>query len=347
MKYTELKIELNEEMAVKFGQGKEKVEAKESNVVPFPTSSTAAADQIEVVDTESLTDPKNVAQRDKYIERIDVLEQTKGLLLLPHMEMATTKQVAQFYKVPTATIATLVNDNREELRGDGYISMSAGDIKKSVSLVSNKTVIENKIGHYTITDGDTIHELSYSKTNLFPKRAILRIGMILRDSEVAKEVRSQLLNIEEAATNEQRTAAIDQEDALLLAMIKAKDPITSAAAIAEYTEFQNARIKKAEEAAVKYEGKANQFDQLVDQSNLLTMTNVGKSFLDGVSAYELNRFLVDQGILYKNLRDGVRLYKKGYEKYFRVVTYDIGRRTLKVTLDGALFIADLYKKSMK
>ena len=32
---------------------------------------------------------------------------------------------------------------------------------------------------------------------LFPKRAILRMGMLLRDSEVAKEVRTQLLNITE------------------------------------------------------------------------------------------------------------------------------------------------------
>ena len=30
---------------------------------------------------------------------------------------------------------------------------------------------------------------------LFPKRAILRVGMLLRDSEIAKEIRTRLLDI--------------------------------------------------------------------------------------------------------------------------------------------------------
>ncbi|MEH7539771.1 phage antirepressor KilAC domain-containing protein [Bacillus thuringiensis] len=329
MKNMEIKIELNEEYAAEYGNGK----AKESNVIPFPTSSdAAAADQIEVVDAETLTDPKNVAQRDEYIERIDVLTKVKGLLLLPHMEMATTKQVAEYYEVSRQVLTELIKRHGDELKQDGMYLAKYSEIKSEV----------NKGNLSLLEDG-----VSYRGTYLFPKRAILRVGLLLRDSEIAKEVRSQLLNIEEAATNGQRTAAIDQEDALLLAMIKAKDPITSAAAIAEYSEFQNARIKKAEEAAEKYEGKANKFDQLIDQSNLLTMTNVGKSYLGGVSAQELNRFLIDRGILYKKQIDGVRLYRKGYEKYFRVVTYDIGHRTLKVTIDGALFIADLYKESIK
>jgi phage antirepressor YoqD-like protein len=330
MKNMEIKIELNEEYAAEYGKGK--AEAKESNVVPFPTSSdAAAADQIEVVDAETLTDPKNVVQRDEYIERIDVLTKVGGLLLLEGTELATARQLAEYYEVNIEAIRKIVTRHRSELESDGMINKTYSEIQKvlghDVSILSSG--------------------VSYRGANVFPKRAILRIGMLLRDSEIAREVRSQLLNIEEAATNEQRTAAIDQEDALLLAMIKAKDPITSAAAIAEYSEFQNARIKKAEEVAEKYEGKANKFDQLIDQSNLLTMTNVGKSYLGGVSAQELNRFLIDRGILYKKQIDGVRLYRKGYEKYFRVVTYDIGHRTLKVTIDGALFIADLYKKSIK
>lgn len=50
---------------------------------------------------------------------------------------------------------------------------------------------------------------SYRGANVFPICAILRIGMLLRDSEIAREIRIQLLNIEEAVTDEQRTIAID------------------------------------------------------------------------------------------------------------------------------------------
>jgi hypothetical protein len=46
---------------------------------------------------------------------------------------------------------------------------------------------------------------------LFTRRAILRVGMLLRDSEIAKEVRTQLLNIEEKTTQEQKDEEINEE----------------------------------------------------------------------------------------------------------------------------------------
>lgn len=52
----------------------------------------------------------------------------------------------------------------------------------------------------------------------FSKRAVLRFGMLLRDSEVAKEVRTQLLNVKEEAEKvapQILTKAIDNEKELL------------------------------------------------------------------------------------------------------------------------------------
>ena len=45
----------------------------------------------------------------------------------------------------------------------------------------------------------------------FSKRAILRIGMLLRDSKVAQEVRTQLLNTFENASDKIKTQDIDEE----------------------------------------------------------------------------------------------------------------------------------------
>ena len=36
--------------------------------------------------------------RESHMNRVEVLEKVKGLLLLPNLEMATTKQVADFTK---------------------------------------------------------------------------------------------------------------------------------------------------------------------------------------------------------------------------------------------------------
>lgn len=41
----------------------------------------------------------------------------------------------------------------------------------------------------------SLFEISNSGLVLFPKRAILRVGMLLRDSEIAKEVRTRLLDV--------------------------------------------------------------------------------------------------------------------------------------------------------
>lgn len=46
-------------------------------------------------------------------------------------------------------------------------------------------------------------------TKFFSKRAVLRIGMLLRDSEVAMEIRHQLLNTFENSTPEQQLKEID------------------------------------------------------------------------------------------------------------------------------------------
>ncbi|EJQ98546.1 hypothetical protein [Bacillus cereus] len=156
--------------------------------------------------------------RNSYMNRVDALEKVKGLLLLPNLEMATTRQVAEFYGVHVQTISTVVNDNREELQGDGYVSMSAGDIKKSVLRDTHKTVVKNGAGRYTITHDGKTYDMPYSKTNLFPRRATIRVGMLLRDSEIAKEVRTQLLNVEEKATKEVKVADINEEQTLHMAV---------------------------------------------------------------------------------------------------------------------------------
>lgn len=307
---------------VNFGESMPKQDVKQE-VKPAQHEVTVVTHEADV-----LTDPSNVSQREKYIERIEVLSNVRGLLLLPRLEMAPTKQVAAFYGVPHEAISTAIRRNMEELEGDGMYLARYSEIKEVIN------------GH-----NDHLLSLGVSKrgTYLFPKRAILRIGMLLRDSDVAKEVRTQLLNIEEHATNEQRTQEIDKDGLLLLDIIRAKDPISQAQAIAAYTEYKDARAKEAEEKAAKYEVKAEKFDLVTKQAGLLTLTNVGKSYVDGVSANALNKFLIQQGVLYKNKVDGIHMYKKGHEQYFKVVTYEAGYRTLKVTLEGALFIADLYK----
>lgn len=136
-------------------------------------------------------------KRDSLVERVEVLERVKDLLLLPEIEVATAQQVADFYGVNKKAVDNLVLRNKEEITGDGYYVIKTRNLK--VSLKNEYNLEEYGIGKFT------------PSLSLFPKRAILRVGMLLRDSKVAKEVRTQLLNIEEHTAIEIKTYEIAPE----------------------------------------------------------------------------------------------------------------------------------------
>lgn len=88
----------------------------------------------------------------------------------------------------------MVNRHRDEIESDGYKIIKRKDIDDNFEIplrkfksVRGKTVI-------TFLDG-TNFNVTNTGMAIFPKRAILRAGMLLRDSKVAKEVRTKLLDI--------------------------------------------------------------------------------------------------------------------------------------------------------
>lgn len=123
-----------------------------------------------------LVDEKDL--RESVIGRIEVLDKVGDLLLLPSTEYATTSQVADYYDVNSNVIRQIKARNEAELVGDGVEHFSNKDIKAKIN--------RDKLSQLRIPPNGTL---------LFPKRAILRVGMLLRDSEIAKEVRTRLLDI--------------------------------------------------------------------------------------------------------------------------------------------------------
>ncbi|PGD55632.1 hypothetical protein COM38_07460 [Bacillus toyonensis] len=339
MKNTKIKIELNEEF---YPQAKKSAETSKNNVVPFPTAAptaspiVAAADQVDVIeniDQDALINPENADLRDKYIERVEVLDLVKGLLLLPNSELATARQISDYYKVNIEAVRKIVTRHRSELESDGMINKKYSEIQKvlghDVSILSSG--------------------VSYRGANLFPKRAILRIGMLLRDSEVAREVRDQLLNIEGNATDQQRTKEIDHELELQAAIGKAimsGDVLELAQATAKMADYKNRHIAKV----TKERDEARAEIDEINGKELISMENVGKDYIGDISAMKLNRFLQDQKVLAKDKTDGHYTANLKYARYFRTSTYHHNgkiRKSLKATREGAKFIADLYEKHAK
>lgn len=146
------------------------------------------------------------------MNRVEVLDRVGGLLLLPNTELATTKQVAEFYGVPINTMQSVMKNNREELEANGMKSMSYSELKAVLVKASNGDAFES-------------YSISRRGSTIFSKRTILLVGFMLRDSKIAQEVRNQALNIIENASDEHKTMEITKEKELLMAIMFAENEI--------------------------------------------------------------------------------------------------------------------------
>ncbi|MFJ8189891.1 hypothetical protein ACIQ8D_08970 [Streptomyces sp. NPDC096094] len=109
------------------------------------------------------------ALRSSVLERTDVLDRVKALSLLPDGMHVTTAMVATYFEVSRKAIESLVFDHRDELTVSGYRVLAGTELTsfKEVSGIQSRS----------------------RSLALYPRRTVLNIAMLLRDSEVARQVR--------------------------------------------------------------------------------------------------------------------------------------------------------------
>ncbi|WP_280505798.1 phage antirepressor KilAC domain-containing protein [Nocardia farcinica] len=259
------------------------------------------------------------ADRDALADRTDVLDKVGVLRMLPDDFHVLTESVAEFYEVNAGTIRALVLDNRDELESDGYrvVTRSAFEASYPKQLTS-----------------------SASRIAVFPRRAVLRVGMLLRDSPVARQVRDMLLDAERPALSEDEIirSAVAILDGRVRSLTATNQALTA---------------KIAEDAS-----KVNYVEQYVADADLLKLRTVAAA--NDVGEDWLRDLLVDKGWIYfetetrwsdtKQCKETRRRYSAYAHKrpYFRPVEVHEAPRfrgevmhTLKVTPAGAEAIARL------
>ena len=185
------------------------------------------------------------SMRDKCVGHYEVLERVKNLLLLPGTEMMSIEQVADYYEVSDRWIKELYGYNREEIDSDGTELLSRNFYNGSEV---KPTSVENKqtSATYIFDDGQMI-TINNRGLKAFSKRAVLRIGMLLQQSSVAREIRNQLLNIEEKSSDEVKVQDINEEQSLMLAVgmaVASGDANAVAVATTNLIAFKNRHIEK-------------------------------------------------------------------------------------------------------
>jgi len=120
--------------------------------------------------------------RDGALERTEVLDRVKALSLLPDGMHVTTAMVATYFEVAGTVINNLLSRHRAELESNGLRVLRGSDLQefKELSLSSYP-------GRYP---------QPRSGLAIWSRRAVLNVAMLLRESEVARQVRTYLLDTE-------------------------------------------------------------------------------------------------------------------------------------------------------
>lgn len=276
--------------------------------------------------TADLTLTSARTQRDALAGRVDVLDKVKVLHTLPDDMHVTTDMVAEFYEVSIELIRRVVTDHRDELDDDGYRVLTRSAFESEFGSLSNLDPRARQIA-------------------LFPRRAVLRIGMLLRDSTIARRVRNYLLEAEESGRD------LSEDEIVMRALeIQGRKVEALTAANRQLTE------KIAEDAP-----KVNYVELYVADGDLLKLRTVAAN--NDVGEEWLRDLLLARAWIYvetesrwsnsKGCKEIRRRYSAYAHKrgYFRPVEVHESPRfkgevyhTLKVTPAGAEAIARLISK---
>lgn len=232
--------------------------------------------------------------REKCIERIDILDKVGKLIMLPNQVVASVEQTANYFEVDKEVIKYHIKKNKEELINNGLNILQGEKLKEFKTQVGELPSLKRQ-----------------NKFTVFPKRAILNIAMLLRDSEIAKEIRKQLLDvIEEDSTKENIVNNITQEQLLQLKVINAKTNDEAMLALRELNDFKNRHIKKLEDTIQIQAPKVDMYDTLIETKGLTDMKKVA----DGLNLIRLdNNSKLGRNKLFEYLRLSKVLIDDEYE----------------------------------
>lgn len=127
------------------------------------------------------------ALRESVSTRTEALDRVKALVLLPDSLHITSKLVADYFEVTERAINSIIQRHREELESNGFRILTGSEALAFVSFNLKLT----QVGGRGIA--------------VYPRRTVLNVAMLLRDSAVAREIRTYLLDTEAASPRREPT----------------------------------------------------------------------------------------------------------------------------------------------
>lgn len=286
---------------------------------------------------------KNKELRKQMAARVDVLDKVKKLFLLPQLEMMTAQQVADYYEVDLDAIQKCYQRNRQEIEPDGVQKLCFNALAQRIGQ-NVQTVKTRYYTDFKLSD-DTTLRVPNGGIRLFSKRAILRIGMLLRDSKIAKEVRTQLLNVFDKTNDSQRIEDIETEQDAMSAMglaFAAGDIMAFCEATMKYTAFKQRHINELTAKAEKDRPKVEFAETVGSCKNTISIGAYAKILYD---RYGIN---MGRNTLFKWMRDNSILDAKNlpYQKYMNAGWFKV-IEVPKSNLNKIIFVVRITPKGQQ
>ena len=244
---------------------------------------------------ESIINQKEV--REQFLGKLEVLDKVKEIFYLPNTTLLTTKMVAEYYGVTEEVIKWHVGEHRKELEENGFKVLREDELK---NFKADLTKIV-KLSQFDI--GARAKLLA-----VFSKRATLNIGMLLRDSEVAKQVRSALLDIEENVSEGFKNMIVTKEQEMMLAIDNAETEEEGKIALAQYTLYVKRNERKLKKA-LDEQSKLNE-----SKRKYVLLNELGNHFNTKIGSKTVGRLLRIIGLAQMKSNDTVP-YQNSVPKY--------------------------------
>jgi hypothetical protein len=151
--------------------------------------------------TQSAIDRQNILNNTQAIELISAKLGFNGLLYDDEFKF-TTKMVADIYEVDVRTIKRYVENFEDEIGHNGYMILKGAKLKEFKDLFghlmsANDDDISQRDTDVPLSKQNTDNQLykNIKALAIFNFRAVLNLGMLLTESEKAKQVRSLMLDV--------------------------------------------------------------------------------------------------------------------------------------------------------
>jgi hypothetical protein len=160
------------------------------------------------MESKTLEIIKSSEQRNRLSEHTEILDKIKIIPYYPEELFVGINHASNFYNTTVSTIQSVISRHADEFKLDGVKKIDGDELKNYRLNVIKHDIVD--------VDGNQFIGSKSRSYTIIPKRALLRIGMLLKKSDVAKQVRQYLLELEDIATTDQKkTAALTANEAYI------------------------------------------------------------------------------------------------------------------------------------